>query len=157
MPGAKVRLLNCRAGAKVCGLPITSVVETMRPLPVAPLAGGPPFVEGVALIRGRPTPVLDLRTLLATERPAVAARYVTLRLGSPEAPRIVALAVDQVLGVREIAAYTLEELPGLLRAPATEVVGALGMLDAQLFVLLEHTRLLPEALWRELEAQERPT
>jgi purine-binding chemotaxis protein CheW len=36
----------------------------MRPLPIKPIAGTPGFVRGVSIIRGAPTPVIDLKALL---------------------------------------------------------------------------------------------
>jgi chemotaxis protein methyltransferase CheR len=75
------RLLICRVGTKVCGLPLLRVIETMRPLPVEPLGQMPLFVNGLALIRGRATPVLDARTLLGSPSAAAPGRYVTLDLG----------------------------------------------------------------------------
>jgi chemotaxis signal transduction protein len=55
-----------------------------------------------------------------------------------------ALAVDSVVGVRPIRAGALHALPPLLRDSA--VIAAIGVLDAQLLVVLQASRLLPEAL-----------
>ena len=52
------------AGDQLCALPVGHVGETMRPLPVETLAGGPPFAPGVSVIRGQPTPVVDLAEVL---------------------------------------------------------------------------------------------
>jgi purine-binding chemotaxis protein CheW len=147
------RLLICRVGAKVCGLPLDRVLETMRPLPAEPLGQMASFVSGLALIRGRATPVVDARKLLGSSSEQPAARYVTLGTGEPTAPRIAALAVDAVLGVREVTADTLSSLPGLLREQQSEAVTALGTLDAELLVVLEGSRLLSEATWQALERE----
>jgi len=79
-----------------CAVPITHVIETMRPLPVEPISGVPSFVQGISIIRGIPTPVVDLGAILGTpgERPE---RFVTLRVGD----RQVALSVNAVVGVRD--------------------------------------------------------
>jgi len=143
-------LLLCRVGAKVCGLPLERVLETMRPLPAEPLAKLANFVTGIALIRGRPTPVVDARKLLGSDSEQPAARYVTLGVGEQAAPRVAALAVDAVLGVREVTAELLAGLPGLLREESSAAVTALGTLDAELLLLLETARLLPEAVWEQL-------
>ncbi|HKY36209.1 MAG TPA: chemotaxis protein CheW [Polyangiaceae bacterium] len=144
------RLLICRVGSAVCGIPLEHVLETMRPLPVEPLAHMPGFVEGLALIRGRPTPVLDSRRLLGA-RPAAATptRFVALRLGS----RCAALSVDAVVGVRMVEASALAELPAILRDTEHEHVAALGALDAELLLVLEHSRILSEAAWLALEPE----
>jgi chemotaxis signal transduction protein len=36
----------------------------MRPLRIEPVGGTPGFVRGVSMIRGAPTPVVDLKALL---------------------------------------------------------------------------------------------
>lgn len=151
---ATVQLLACRVGSKVCALGLERVVETMRPLPAEPLARMPEFVSGVALIRGRPTPVIDARKLLGSPSEDRPERYVSFRIG--DATRVAALAVDSVLGVRTIDAAALDELPSLFGAGPSEAVALLGTLDAELLLVLEHARLLPETTWSELERKPQP-
>ena len=142
------QLLICRVSSKLCGLPLNHVLETMRPLPLERLANMPSFVCGLSLIRGRPTPVLDGRSLLgvaATD--SESARLVTLKLGE----RRLALWVDAVVGIRAVSTGLLEQLPLLLRDPQAKQVDAIGTLDAELLLVLEHTRLLSEADFRALE------
>jgi purine-binding chemotaxis protein CheW len=148
---AAKRLLVCRAGAKVCGFPLEHVIETMRPLPVEPLAGMPGFVLGVALIRGRPTPVVDTCRLLGSTSERSPQRYVTL--GVEPGGRSTAFALDNVLAVRDVDPRSLSALPGLFGDAPGEVVRALGALDAELFLVLEHARLLPDAVWDLLDAE----
>ncbi|MES1182668.1 MAG: chemotaxis protein CheW [Myxococcales bacterium] len=143
-------LLVCRVGTRLCGIPLEHVRETMRPLPTEPLANLPDFVSGLALIRGRPTPVLDAHHLLGGELEAPAPRrYVTIGLGE----RRVALAVDAVLGVRHVEQARLAELPPVLRESGHDSVSALGTLDRELLLLLERSRLLPDSVWQTLEAE----
>ena len=150
--GGKVALLICRVGTRLCGIPLEHVVETMRALPLEPLAHLPAFVAGVSLIRGLAIPVLDVQRLLGVGVAALARqRYVTVRLGA----RSAALAVDAVVGVRLVDAHQLAELPALLREPGNELVLALGTLDRELLVVLERSRLLPEAVWEALDAEAR--
>jgi purine-binding chemotaxis protein CheW len=128
--------------SKLCGLPLEHVLETMRPLPLEELANMPSFVRGIALIRGRPTPVLDGCSLLGSPATqSASARLVTFKLGA----RQVALWVDAVVGIRSVEGTALEQLPLVLRESQTEQVDALGTLDAELLLVLEHTRLLTEA------------
>lgn len=145
------RLLTCRVGRKICGLPLEHVLETMRPLPVEPLPQQPRFVLGLAMIRGRPTPVVDARTLLGDDEQQAATRYVTLRFGAESERRVAALAVDAVLEVIDVEPQALDRLPELLQVAQGELVSALSSLDNELLLVLEHTRLLPDALWQELE------
>ena len=119
----------------------------MRPLTVEPLAGLPSFVLGVAVIRGSPTPVLDVRRLFSTANSDDAAgRWVALRLGM----RAIALAVDGVIGVRRIASDQRQALPALLRDVPTEYIETIGTLDSELLVVLRTGRMLPETVWAQL-------
>jgi chemotaxis signal transduction protein len=57
-------VLVVMVGTRACAFPLHHVAETMRPLPIQPVAGTPSFVRGVSVIRGTPTPVVDLKALL---------------------------------------------------------------------------------------------
>lgn len=85
-----------RAGSLLCALPLEDVVETMRPLPVRPLAGLPAFVRGLSVLRGVPLPVVDAAALLGGET-AAATRFVSVRGGRGG----LALATGEVLGVAD--------------------------------------------------------
>ncbi len=97
LPGQSGFDVLFRVGACVCAIPVEHVAETMRPLPVERLAGLPPFVLGVSVVRGIPQPVVDAARMLdvATVAPG---RFVALRVGA----RGVILAVEAVLGVRAL-------------------------------------------------------
>lgn len=144
-------LLVLRVGGQLCGVPLTHVLETCRPLPTEPLPGTPGFVLGVARMRARPTPVVDARRLLGHRADQAPTRYVSLRLGAG-GRRVVALAVDAVVGVRELDRDQLEPLPGILTADQP-LLQALGTLDEELLLLLEHARLVPDAVWTHLERE----
>jgi purine-binding chemotaxis protein CheW len=140
------RSVVCRVGARICALPVEVVIETMRPLPIEPVAGVPAFVVGLAIIRGQPVPVVDAARLLgavATEP----TRFVTIRVRS----RCIALAVDAVVGVRTIDAGALGQLPPLLAGVGRDVITAVGTLDAQLLLVLESTRVIPIDVWSALD------
>ncbi len=145
-----LRLLVVRAHTQLCSIPAQLALETFRPLPIEPLPGAPSYVSGVALVRARPTPVIDVRRLLGTVSDQPPTRYLTLRLDRGE--RVVALAVDEVIGIRDVPRAQLEALPGMLHGDRG-LVQALGALDSALLLVLEHARLLPEALWQQLESE----
>lgn len=131
-----------RARTRLCALPIAHIFETMRPLPVERVATAPDFVLGVSLIRGSPVPVVDAGALIGASEPADFKRYVTLRSGESG----VALAVEEVLGVRDLPDASLKRLPPLLRGASREVLTALGALDAELLSLLKLARTLTDRL-----------
>jgi purine-binding chemotaxis protein CheW len=134
----------------VCAVPLEYVIETMRPLAIEPLGGMPSFVLGVAIIRGIPTPVLDLGAVLGKPN-ELAARFVTVRAGDKQ----VALAVNRVLGIRDLETnVTIREIPALLQRASKEVVETIGTLDEQVLLVLRASWELPEEIWQALTFQE---
>lgn len=122
----------------------------MRPLPTEPLAGQPPFVRGVSIIRGRPTPVVDIESLISSSGSSECTRFVTLRTGGHR----VALAVASVAGLKRLKAGDHEQLPPLLRSVGDSVISMLGTLDADLLAVLDASRVLPDEAWMRLEKGE---
>jgi purine-binding chemotaxis protein CheW len=146
---ATTKVLVTRLGGRRVALPLVHALETMRPLPIEPVAGAAPFVRGLCRIRGAAVPVLD-GGLLVGDTPAAATRLVLLRV----AGRVLALAVDAVVGVATLDAGALAATPPLLHAEA-ERVEAIGVLDAELLLVLRTSRLVPDELWARLEAPAR--
>jgi purine-binding chemotaxis protein CheW len=117
--------------------------------------GTPPFVLGLAIIRGFATPVVDAGRLIgpstlpsapiASRSPA---RFVSLKLSE----RTVALAVDAVLDVRSLPAEMLSSIPALLLGGDAELVSVIGALDAKLLLVLEAARLVPDSAWSAIRA-----
>ena len=134
---------------RVCAIPLTYVVEAMRPLPLESIAGMPPFVRGVSNIRGIPTPVVDLGAILGAPCNAPE-RIVMLRLGD----RQVALCVDAILGVRDLDPSTIQELPPLLRGASTDVIEAIGTLDERFLMVLRAGWELPDEVWQALAVRQ---
>jgi purine-binding chemotaxis protein CheW len=142
---ANHRFLLCQIGSHIAALELAAVRETMRPLPIEPLNDMPRFVLGLAVVRGLPVPVIDASRLvspLTSDLSTSSARFVTLRLGQ----RTAALAVDAVLQVRAIAPATLTQIPPLLHDMRAEL-SAIGALDAELMLVLQAARLVPDAVW----------
>jgi purine-binding chemotaxis protein CheW len=130
------RFLIVEVGDIRCGLPLESVAEIMRPLPVKRLEQAPQGVCGLSLIRGKGMPVIDLAELLQkASQPA--GRFVSVRTGQGSC----ALAVSAVLGIESIAAAAWQELPPLFHN--VEAAQALSVLDRDLVLLLETARLVP--------------
>jgi purine-binding chemotaxis protein CheW len=122
------------------------VVEIMRALRIEPVAGAPPFVRGLSVIRGAPTPVVDIAHLCGGCT-APCRRWVTVKTGT----RVVALAVDSVLGVRSVvSASNTEPLPPLLREAMSDMVSVIRRLDADLLMFLNTARIVPEVLLEHL-------
>ena len=126
-------------GTHACAIPLGHVIETMRPLPIEPLADMPPFVLGAAIVRGAPVPVVSVSALVGAER-RPPARFVTIRVEA----RSVALAVDAVEGVVTLDTQTLGAMPPLLQHAAQDVIEAIAPLDDRLLLVLRAARIIPE-------------
>jgi purine-binding chemotaxis protein CheW len=148
------RFLLCRIGSRIGALALKDVRETMRPLPIEALMGTPPFILGVAIIRGFPTPVVDAARLVGPPTlpsmpatPPSAARFVSLKIGE----RTAALAVDAVLDVRSLPADMLSSIPPLMLGSDAQLVSVIGSLDAKLLLVLEAARLVPDSVWSAIK------
>ncbi|WP_319778932.1 chemotaxis protein CheW [Maridesulfovibrio sp.] len=60
----EVQLVSFVVGDREYGLPIMVIQEVVRKIPVTLLPAAPRFMQGIINLRGRVTPVLDLRHLL---------------------------------------------------------------------------------------------
>jgi purine-binding chemotaxis protein CheW len=137
-------LLLVRSGRRLCALPVEHVDETMRPMPIEALPDVPTFVRGLAIVRGRPTPIVDLRTLLGDDEHEDPTRLVTLRINGT---RHVGVLVDEVLGIREKRTLHTEDMPSLLQDAAADIVQELARLDGRLLTILRTGSLIPEEVW----------
>ena len=144
-------VLVVMVGARACAFPLQHVAETMRPLPIEPIAGTPGFVRGVSVIRGVPTPVVDLKALLEnSDNSPSYGRFVTLKYDA----RRVVIGVDSVVGLRNLDSAQLGELPPLLRDVTADLIESFGTLDAQLLLVLHAARIVPDEVWTSLAAAE---
>jgi purine-binding chemotaxis protein CheW len=138
-----------RAGSLLCALPLDEVIETLRPLAVRPLAGTPPFVRGVTIMRGVPAPVIDVARLLGGEQAEVV-RFVAVR--AERGP--VAFATGPVLGIRPADAGSQIRpatgpagTTGLIGGASAALVAGVGTLDAEPLLMLQSMRVVPDEVW----------
>lgn len=138
-------VLVVTTGMCACALPLPSVIETLRPLPIEPIPGALAFVRGVSILRGIPTPVIDLGAFLGSSA-GQPTRFVTLRAGDRQA----AISVGAVRGVWELDSPTLRKLPPLLHGASNDMIDAIGTLDQQVLMVLRDSWQLPEEVWHGL-------
>jgi purine-binding chemotaxis protein CheW len=139
--GDTMAVLVCRVHALHCAIPAAWVTEVMRGLATNPFSGMPACMLGLAIIRGVPAPVVDAGTLLSGAN-STGAYFVTIDVGG----RTIALAVDQLIGLRRIAEDAFEPLPSLLKNGADDAVAAIRARDGELLLLLDAARLVPPHL-----------
>ena len=136
-----------RAGPLLCALGLDEVIETMRPLEVRPLAGTPPFVRGISVLRGVPTPVIDVARLLGNER-IEPDRFVAVRTERGA----VALAIGPVLGIRDVDASPTGGHPALLGGRSSRLVAGVGTIGDEPLLLLQSMRAVPDDVWEAAAA-----
>jgi purine-binding chemotaxis protein CheW len=101
------------------------------------------------MIRGVPTPVVDLRALLENgECSATFGRFVTLKV----ADRQVAIIVDSIVGMRTLDSVEPGELPPMLRDVASGLIEAIATRDEQLLMVLRAASIVPDEVWTVFEA-----
>jgi len=144
------RALLVRVATHTCALNLAHVVEIMRPLPIEPVAGAPEMVRGLSAIRGNPVPVVALGALFNAGSGG-SSRFVVVRTGKKQ----VALAVDAVLGICELAPSACQAMPPLLRDAAMGAMDAIAALDSELYFVLNTARIVPDERWQSPAVQER--
>ena len=143
-----------RAGPLLCALRLDDVIETMRPLPTRPLAGAPAFVRGICVMRGVPTPVVDVARLLGGEQAEVS-RFVAVR--TERGP--VAFATGEVLGIRAVTSGDAVTGHAALLSgtgAAGPLVAGIGTLHAEPLMLLQSMRVVPDEVWVRAAGQAVP-
>ena len=148
LASSRLAVVLVRSGNLFCALPLASVIETLRSPPVTTIAGAPEWVQGVAVIRGAMVVVVDLGTMLGAGLADLSrARVITLRVGA----RVVGLAVESIVGVREFDQNMLSEVPPMLLQARPEVLTAIGLLDGELMLVLDGSRIITEQELARLE------
>ncbi|MEU4623660.1 chemotaxis protein CheW [Actinoplanes sp. NPDC023801] len=137
-----VAALVFRAGPFYCALPLSEVIETMRPLATRPLAGTPPYVRGLTILRGAPAPVIDMTRLLTGVEAAVD-RYVAVRAGRGP----VVCATGPVLGVRLVHVQPPEGPAALLAGVSGALIAAVGTVGTEPLLLLHGIAAVPDEVW----------
>jgi chemotaxis signal transduction protein len=96
--------LLVQAGEYVCALPLVSVRRVLRALPVHPLPGSAPELEGLAEFGGEPLAVLNLARMVNAAPGANPAYPVTIVVwtGPPDARELMGLAADAALEVVDV-------------------------------------------------------
>lgn len=116
----------------------SAVREIMRAVAIAPLSGAPGVIEGAINLHGRVVPVVDIRQRLALPAMALAPEQFMIALEASD--RLIAVRVDDVEDVVEIARSSLESAASLspvlqrLHGVAAIPDGALVIYDVDAFL-----------------------
>ena len=125
------------------GLPIACVREIIRYTPPRVTATARGLIQGMINLRGRVLPVLDLSSRLGrTLEVSGSTRILVIEVSTG----VVALIVDAVEGVMEVAAHRIADIPGAVSDDALgHEIAAIG---DQLIMLIDPDRALGSAIRR---------
>ncbi|HEU5451255.1 MAG TPA: chemotaxis protein CheW [Terriglobales bacterium] len=135
----ELQIVGFRVGQETFGVPIASVQEILRPLPVTPVPGAPPHVEGVINLRGRIVSVVDLRKRCGA--PAESHRRNRIVVAETEGRRI-GLMVDSASEVLRIAENTIEPPASVFGEAEPGFVTGVAKLANRLVILVDLAKLL---------------
>ena len=127
-------------GEETYGLDIASVREVIRFHPVTTVPGSGRFVRGVANVRGRILPVVDLHGRLGV--PPSEESSETRMLVVDAADTSVGLVVDRVTGVRGIPVDNIQPSFALMSTADTQYVAGVAELGAKIVILLDLDEVL---------------
>jgi purine-binding chemotaxis protein CheW len=137
------------AGALYCALPLDQIIETMRPLPVQPLAGTGSTVLGICVMRGTPTPVVDVAGVLGGHT-ATVCRFVAVR--TDRGP--VALATGKVFGIQPVdTTVATGRQASLLSEAPTGLIAGVGTFRGEPLLVLRDLGVLSDEIWAATAAR----
>lgn len=135
----ELQIVGFRVGQETFGVPIGSVQEILRPLPVTPVPGAPAHVEGVINLRGRIISIVDLRKRCGAR--AEPHRRNRIVVAETEGRRI-GLMVDSASEVLRIAENTIEPPASVFGEAEPGFVTGVAKLANRLVILVDIAKLL---------------
>ena len=131
------QLVVLRLGDREYGLATEVVVQVLRMVAIRPVPESPPWIAGVVNLRGRTTPMVDLRMRLGlpARDPGPADHIVVVRSGDTN----LGLIVDAVLEVLEVGDGQVEP-PGDA-AGSGGVIAAVARAGDRLILVLDVDRV----------------
>lgn len=148
-----MRVLGLSIGGRSCAIALRLVDEVLPIVPADPVPGGPPWLLGMALLRGKLVPLIDggIRLGGAPVPCTMNARTVLLLPDACEPPMAMAMRVERVHGVRDADPTAPGSHPGLVHS-ADGALGAMTSGDGGLITFIEPGSLLTpseRALFRD--------
>lgn len=141
-----MRALGLSIGGRAYAIPLRLVDEVLPIVPADPVPGGPPWLLGMAMLRGRLVPLIDggIRLGGAPVPCTMNARTVLLVAGACQPPMAVALRVERVRGVCDADPQAPGSHPGLVHA-ADGALGAITAAEGGMLTFIDAGSLLTPA------------
>jgi purine-binding chemotaxis protein CheW len=140
VPAEQMLLVTFFLGREEYGAPIGWVREVVRVGEVTRVPQAPPHVRGVANLRGRVLPVVELRTRLGLEAATLTprSRIVVVEVRG----RILGLLVDAVSQVMRVPVTAVTAAPDEVLSAQTDYITGVAQLGSRLIILLDLERAL---------------
>jgi purine-binding chemotaxis protein CheW len=131
------------------GVPITQVQEINRLSPPTKIPNAPGFVEGVINLRGKVTPVIDLKKRFNIPAGTYGddTRIIVVEISG----QTVGIIVDAVSEVLRLAQEAIEPPPGFIAGITADYLTGVGKLGDRLLILLDLDKIFSMAEKKELE------
>lgn len=150
-PAETRQYVTFRVGSEEYGLDINSIAEVIRPLKITPLPRMPEFIEGVINLRGSIIPVVDLRRRFALKAAQAGQRTARMMITKGALQEraaggrgLLALVVDGVSEVLELAQEQIERAPEAATGRNADFIAGMGKLGDRLIILIDLTRILTQ-------------
>jgi purine-binding chemotaxis protein CheW len=137
---AERQLVVFDLSAEAYGVDIGAVREIIRMQEITAVPQTPDFVEGVINLRGKVTPVVDLRKKLgvAVGEKSDENRIVVMDIGGQD----IGMVVDAVNEVLRISADSVEPPSSVVSTAEADYIMGIAKLDSKLIILLNLSRVL---------------
>ena len=143
-PSAEEHVVVFRLAGEHYGLDIQCVQEIVRMQSITSIPGSDPWIEGITNLRGRVTPVIDLRRrcAIAPSDHTPETRIVVVSSGAG----MVGLIVDAVSEVIRIPAEQIEPPNTIVRPPENAYLRGIAKLDDRLISLMDLDGVIPSGI-----------
>jgi purine-binding chemotaxis protein CheW len=147
--GDDVQLVAFRLAGQEFAFNIFQVERILRHEPAAPLPNAPEFLEGILQYQGAAVPLIDLRKRLSVAAP-LREETRTVILESEGAK--IAVVVDAVTEVLQVAASQVTQPSKVVKGLAAEYISGLVVKDGRTIIVLNTAQLLNAKEKMALEA-----
>jgi purine-binding chemotaxis protein CheW len=148
------KYLTFMVGKEEFGVAVLKVREIMGMQDVTSLPLTPSFLKGVLNLRGKVTPVIDLRLKFGlpgidtTERTCI----VVVQVHGESAPIVIGIVVDEVSEVVTMASGDIEDTPDFGADVATDYILGIARIKGKVKILLDIDQVLSRNEIHSLEA-----
>lgn len=147
MQAAEGQYVTLGLGAEVFAVPVSMVREILDYRVPFNIPDGPGYMLGLIDVRGRGTPLIDLRSKLGLKRvdPAPTTRILVLDVPLPDRTLALGLVADRVLEVVNFTAREIEGAPDVGVTWRSDYIAGVVHRDSGFVVLFDLARLLTVA------------